>query len=68
MSKRDRISNIWEYEIKVPVGTEIQYKYTNSGKLGEWAGSEEFPALNRSIVIVPEKNDEIIINDKFGKL
>lgn len=68
MNKRKKDRNIWEYEIEVPVGTEIQYKYTNSGKLGEWSGSEEFPALNRSIIVVPEKDNELEIKDKFGKI
>ncbi len=62
-------STLWEYEIKVPEGTVIHYKYTNSGKRGEWSGSEEFPALNRTVIAQTKAGENLIIlKDKFGKL
>lgn len=60
--------NLWEYEVKVPEGLELHYKYTNSGKPGEWEGSEEFPALNRTFIVKENEKDSVIIKDKFGKL
>ncbi len=56
---------IWTLELSIPEGTEVHYKYTNSGKLGEWGSSEEFPALNRSITVTAETT---IIKDTYGKL
>jgi alpha-amylase/alpha-mannosidase (GH57 family) len=57
---------IWSLSLSLPVGASIQYKYTNSGRKGEWVPSEEFPSDNRSAVI--KKSDStIVIRDIFGK-
>ena len=58
---------LWSLLLKLPVGTDIQYKYSNSGKKGEWGGSEEFPQRNRSYVIMEKSNTIITINDIFGQ-
>ena len=57
---------VWTLRIDVPVGTEIQYKYTNSGTAGLWNPGEEFPARNRT-VIVPTGSSPLVIKDIFGK-
>ena len=56
---------IWSLEIQFPIGTELQYKYTNSGKIGEWKPSEEFPQEHRTITV--QGTEQIITNDIFGK-
>jgi alpha-amylase/alpha-mannosidase (GH57 family) len=58
---------LWTLELNLPEGLEIHYKYTNSGRLGEWGSSEEFPALNRS-VIVTAAGETFNIKDTYGKL
>jgi hypothetical protein len=63
---------IWSLEVEVSPGTEIHYKFTNSGKHGEWIPGEEFPARNRSLTVrqVPSKLDAsttTITHDIFGK-
>ncbi|MBU2637244.1 MAG: hypothetical protein KJ963_09215, partial [Bacteroidetes bacterium] len=60
--------NVWAYELELPEGTEIQYKYTNSGKPGEWGKSEEFPALNRTLHVKSNEKGICIQKDLFGKL
>ncbi|HXG00277.1 MAG TPA: carbohydrate-binding module family 20 domain-containing protein [Bacteroidota bacterium] len=57
---------IWSLRLRLPVGTEVQYKYTNSGRRGEWIPGEEFPSNNR-IFIVTNVDSTIIIADIFGK-
>lgn len=59
---------LWTYEVQIPEGTEVQYKYTNSGKVGIWQDSEEFPALNRFFIVESNENNIQIIKDKFGKI
>ncbi len=57
---------LWSIEIDLPVGEEIQYKYTNSGARGEWVPSEEFAQRNRSLTL--KKSDTpITITDVFGQ-
>lgn len=53
----------WTLEIRVPVGSEVQYKYTNSGQPGEWAASEEFAATNRSFTA----ESAVVRRDVFGE-
>ncbi len=60
--------NIWVYELELPEGTEIQYKYTNSGKPGEWEKCEEFPALNRTLRVISNEKGICIQKDFYGKL
>jgi alpha-amylase/alpha-mannosidase (GH57 family) len=58
---------VWTLELLIPEGTEVHYKYTNSGKPGDWENSEEFPALNRSIIVSADE-ETIITKDTYGKL
>jgi len=59
---------IWSLEVDLPVGAEIHYKYTNSGRPGIWSPGEEFPALNRSFVVNGNGASQIILRDTFGKM
>jgi alpha-amylase/alpha-mannosidase (GH57 family) len=65
----DRTSDgIWTIELAFPAGSEILYKFTNSGKEGEWNPGEELPALNRRIMIKSGASNRIVLLDVFGKL
>lgn len=57
---------VWSLTLKFPVSVTIQYKYTNSGQIGEWVPGEEFPADNRSMSI-RSSDSTIVIRDIFGK-
>lgn len=59
---------IWALEVQLPEGKEISYKYSNSGKIGVWSGSEEFPAHNRTAIIKADDENKHVIKDLFGKL
>ncbi len=59
--------SVWTIELKFPVGTEIQYKFTNSGPSGEWNPGEEFPSGNRR-VFLDGSLDRVVLTDKFGKM
>ena len=58
---------IYSIELSFPVGTVLEYKYTNSGPSGEWNPGEEFPSSNRRIVL-DGKNEKEILTDVFGRL
>jgi alpha-amylase/alpha-mannosidase (GH57 family) len=58
---------IWSLRTVVPVGTEVQYKYTNSGQAGEWTPGEEFPVRHRSFTIHSASPALRIIKDIFGR-
>ncbi len=58
---------VWSLEVQVPVGVEVQYKYTNSGEPGIWAPGEEFPARHRSYAVHEKSASAIVIEDTFGK-
>jgi len=58
---------IWTLELAVPSGEEISYKYTNSGKPGEWAPGEEFPGRNRSLFVPGGTDRPFVVNDVFGR-
>ena len=63
---------IWSLEVEVAPGTEIQYKFTNSGKRGEWIPGEEFPMRNRTLTVKRvtaklEASTTTITHDIFGK-
>jgi hypothetical protein len=68
-SHGDRRQNdsVWTIELRFPVGTEIHYKFTNSGPSGEWNPGEEFPSGNRK-VILDGSRDRVVLTDKFGKM
>ena len=56
----------WSLEVRVPRGTKIDYKYTNSGQEGEWGACEEFPAVNRSVVVDKQPGERLVLVDRFG--
>jgi alpha-amylase/alpha-mannosidase (GH57 family) len=58
---------IWSLQLEVPVGVELQYKYTNSGKKGEWVPGEEFSSRNRNLKIPRKEPATVIVKDIFGK-
>jgi hypothetical protein len=55
---------VWTLELDVIKGSEVQYKYTNSGEPGIWSPSQEFPSSNRSFTV--EGQNLIIRSDTFG--
>jgi len=57
---------VWSLRVAVAVGTEIQYKYTNSGERGSWMPSEEFPLRNRTVVVRKKTESPFVIKDTFG--
>jgi hypothetical protein len=59
---------IWTVELKLPVGAEINYKYTNSGAEGSWTPGEEFSWSNRRIKVERDTSGRMIVRDTFGKL
>lgn len=59
--------SIWTIELRFPVGTELQYKFTNSGPSGQWNPGEEFPSGNRKIFL-DGSTDKVVLTDKFGKI
>lgn len=59
---------IWTINISFPENTTIQYKYTNSGKLGEWVPGEEFPVQNRQIFVRDSGDGKMVVKDTFGKM
>jgi alpha-amylase/alpha-mannosidase (GH57 family) len=63
----DRVAGdgIWTLSIALPLGQEIQYKYTNSGEVGVWVPGEEF-SRNRSLVVA-EGTGPLIVRNIFGK-
>jgi alpha-amylase/alpha-mannosidase (GH57 family) len=58
---------IWTLELSIPLGTEVQYKYTNSGAPGAWQPSEEFSRTNRAFTVNPTDKGVLIRADVFGK-
>lgn len=57
---------IWSFEIELPLGTEVQYKYTNSGEVGAWQPSEEFSQSNRAFTVEGEAGKVIVRRETFG--
>jgi hypothetical protein len=58
---------IWSLRTVVPAGTEVQYKYTNSGQAGEWIPGEEFPVRHRSFTVPSASPALRTIRDIFGR-
>ncbi len=63
----DEVANdsIYTVIMQFPAGTELQYKYTNSGPTGSWEG-EEFPQLHRTLKLDGTQS-RVIVNDIFGE-
>jgi hypothetical protein len=64
---REAGDGIWTLLIEVPIGTEIQYKYTNNGQPGVWSPGEEFPVRRRTLVIQQLSASPHIQEDVFGQ-
>lgn len=60
--------NIWTIELSLPVGAEIEYKFTNSGAEGNWNPGEEFPGINRKIRVERTEAGKMLLLDRFGKI
>jgi alpha-amylase/alpha-mannosidase (GH57 family) len=58
---------IWSLQVEVPAGTEVHYKYTNSGERGVWIPGEEFPVRNRTLLVQQKSDSPLIIKDIFGR-
>jgi hypothetical protein len=58
---------IWSLLVDMPVGVEVQYKYTNNGTPGVWAPGEEFPLRNRTFRAESSSPTPTILRDIFGK-
>ncbi len=56
---------IWCIQLWLPAGIELQYKYTNSGVEGNWAG-EEFPVKSRRVRIEKQNGNPLVLTDKFS--
>jgi alpha-amylase/alpha-mannosidase (GH57 family) len=60
---------IWTLAVEVPSGTEIRYKFTNSGMEGEWEPGEEFPDQHRFITTRLQQGETLVVlQDIFGKI
>jgi alpha-amylase/alpha-mannosidase (GH57 family) len=65
----DKIANdnTWSLEVQLPIETEVEYKYTNSGTEGSWSPSEEFPGSNRKVLVRKSTVGKMIVQDRFGQ-
>jgi len=59
---------IWSLEIEFLENITVQYKFTNSGKEGEWIPGEEFPMDNRQIFIRDDGGGKMVVKNKFGEM
>jgi hypothetical protein len=59
---------IWTIELKFPAGTDLEYKYTNSGGEGNWMPGEEFSYINRKVHIERTETGTVYLFDTFGKI
>jgi hypothetical protein len=58
---------LWSVQVELPVGEEIQYKFTNSGRRGEWIPGEEFSGNNRIFRVVTKSPSIVFIHNRFGQ-
>jgi hypothetical protein len=57
---------IWSLEIQLPVGADIEYKFTNSGAEGSWQPGEEFGSTNRRFRVEKELGNILVVRSRFG--
>lgn len=57
---------IWSVEVRLPLGAEIEYKFTNSGAEGSWQPGEEFGNVNRKVRVVKTNGDTLVLRNRFG--
>jgi alpha-amylase/alpha-mannosidase (GH57 family) len=60
--------NVWSVEMQFPVGTELEYKFTNSGAEGSWNPGEEFAWAARKTTVTRTTSGKMFLFDQFGKL
>lgn len=65
---RQAADSIWTLEVQFPVGTEIEYKFTNSGAEGNWSPGDEFPGTNRKVRVEMTADGKMVLLDRFGKI
>jgi alpha-amylase/alpha-mannosidase (GH57 family) len=58
---------IWSITLYLPVGANVEYKFTNSGLPGEWIPGEEFAFYNRQVFIGGNGGKKMIVRDVFGE-
>ncbi len=63
-----RGDGIWTLEVQLPPGTEVHYKFTNSGGEGSWNPGEEFPGTHRTVWVSHQKGSRQVLLDRFGKI
>ncbi len=59
---------IWSLEVRLPLGAEIEFKFTNSGAEGSWQPGEEFAGVNRKIRVAKTNGDAMVVRSRFGVL
>jgi hypothetical protein len=59
---------IWSLEVQLPVGADIEYKYTNSGADGSWQPGEEFGSTNRRFRVEKKLGNILVVKSRFGVL
>ncbi len=65
MNKTDE-ADLWTITLHLPVGANVEYKFTNSGLPGEWIPGEEFAFYNRQIFIGGNGGEKMVVRDVFG--
>ena len=66
----DRVSGdaIWTLEVRLPAGSDVEYKYTNSGSEGSWSPGEEFSVKNRKLRVHLDIQKTQEVRDRFGEM
>jgi hypothetical protein len=59
---------IWTVEVRLPSGSEVDYKYTNSGTEGNWNPGEEFAVKNRKLRVQVDRQKIQEVKDRFGEM
>lgn len=60
--------NVWTISLRVPAGTHLEYKFTNSGAVGAWEPGEEFPGLHRTLAVQKQPGETLEVTNRFGVL
>jgi alpha-amylase/alpha-mannosidase (GH57 family) len=63
-----RNDGIWTLEVQLPPGTEIEYKFTNSGAEGSWDPGEELPGTHRTFRIDTPPGSRQVLLDRFDRM
>ena len=60
--------DIWTLDVQLPEGSEIEFKFTNSGAEGNWSPGEEFPTSNRKAKVDKKAGEVQLVMGRFGQL